>query len=38
MNLNMIQNDKVTGYFKLNHSLLLDTEYRKNVNTRNSLV
>ena len=38
MNLYMIQNDKGTGYFKINHSLLLDTEYRKKVNTRNSLV
>jgi len=28
MNFNFIKNDKGPGYFKLNNSLLLDTEYQ----------
>ena len=31
MNLNFIKNDKGPGYFKLNNSLLLDTEYQNKI-------
>jgi len=31
MNLNFIKNDKDPGYFKLNNSLLLDTEYHNKI-------
>ena len=33
MTLNFIQNDKGPGYFKLNNSLLLDTEYQNKIRT-----
>jgi len=31
MNLNFIKNEKGPGYFKLNNSLLLDTEYQNKI-------
>jgi len=33
MNINLFQNDKGPGYFKLNNSLLLDTDYQNKIKT-----
>jgi len=35
MNLNFIQHNKDPGYFKLNYSLLLDTEYQTKIKSSN---